>query len=405
MPDPEPIASIALISSNGPSLANFRGPLIAALVSSGVRVWALAPDLDDRTRRALREIGAEPVDISLDRAGLRPVRDALDLIRLRKVLRRLRPDAVFGYFIKPVIYGTLAARLAGVPRRFALVPGLGYVFTPQAGRESFRRRALRIAVSRLYALAFASSERIFFHNEDDRDQLVGAGLLPRAKTLLLAGTGVDLSRFDPGPPTAGPLRFLLIARLLREKGVAEYAEAARLVRAANPRIEFHLVGGADPNPGAIPPAQIEQWVAAGLLVWHGHVDDVRPFLRDCCVYVLPSWREGKPRSTQEAMASARAVITTDAPGCRETVIEGVNGFKVPVRDAPALAAAMLRFVDEPHLVARMGAESRRLAEERFDVVEINRRILSALGVRASPAATSADTTPQPRSRTSLAAPC
>ena len=235
--DRTPIRSIALITSNAPSLANFRLPLIEALIGAGLKVWALAPDFDAETRRLLEGAGAEPVEIRLDRTGMHPVRDMADAARLARTLRRLRPDAVFSYFIKPIIYGSLAARLAGVPRRFALMAGMGYVFT-LSERPSRKRRLLRAMVMRLYRRAFRGCERVFFHNGDDLDEMVAMNLLPRDKTMLLAGSGVDLDRFQPAPPVEHPLRFLLVARLLREKGITEYVAAGRALKARRPALRI-----------------------------------------------------------------------------------------------------------------------------------------------------------------------
>jgi len=376
----EPIRSLALISSSAPSLTNFRGPLIAALVRAGVKVWALAPDLDADERAKVMALGAEPVDISLDRAGMRPFRDLADYHRLTRVLRRLRPDASFAYFIKPVIYGSLAARRAGVPRRFALMAGMGFVFTAGDGGGGLKRALLRRGVTQLYRRGLGACETVFFNNKDDLAQLAEAGLIDPARGVVTGGTGVDLTRFAAAPPVTGPLRFLMIARLLREKGVAEFAAAARIVKAKHPEVEFHLAGEVDVNPGALSRDEVQAWQAEGLLIWHGQVADVRPLIAESSVYVLPSWREGKPRSTQEAMAMARPVVTTDAVGCRDTVEEGVNGYKVPVRDPPALAGAMLRFVESPERIAPMGQASRAMAEAMFDVDRINARILGAMGL-------------------------
>lgn len=387
----DPIRSIAIISSIAFSLANFRGPLIEALVAAGVRVYALAPDHDDRTRDAMRRLGAEPVDISLDRTGMHPARDALDAIRLVGILRRLKPDATFAYFIKPVIYGSLAAKRAGVGRRYALVAGLGYVFTQDGRGDTLKRRLLRAAASALYRAALRVCDLVYFNNDEDIAQFVGAGLVARERVRRIAGTGVDLERLPAAPPVTSPPTFLLMARLLREKGIGEYVAAARIVRARHPDSRFLLLGGLDPNPGGFALEEVAGWAAEGVVEWAGHVDDVRPWIARSSVYVLPSYREGKPRSTQEAMAMGRPVVTTDAPGCRDTVEEGVNGFLVPVRNVRRLAEAMLRFVDEPGLIARMGAESRRIAEERFDVREINRIILGDLGIPApAPGAPAAD---------------
>lgn len=362
------------------TLANFRGPLIADMVEAGIEVLAMAPDFDERTREAVRSFGGEPVDISLDRTGIRPFRDAADMLRLAMQLRRLKPDATFSYFIKPVIYGSVAAWMAGVRCRFAMVAGLGYIFTRDASPDELKRRLLRWMASFLYRHGFRVCDKVFFQNPDDEGQFVGAGLLPKSKTVLINGSGVDLERLPHAPLPDGPPIFLLMARLLREKGICEYAAAARLVKQLEPNARFILLGNTDPNPGGLSEEEVQQWVDEGIIEWPGHVHDVRPWIQQSCVYVLPSWREGKPRSTQEAMAIGRAIITTDAPGCRDTVDPGVNGILVPIRDATALAAAMLRFIREPDLVISMGAASRKIAEDRFDVRKINRRILAEIGI-------------------------
>lgn len=372
--------SVAIITSIAFSVANFRGALIRRMVDRGIKVYALAPDYDEETRAAVRALGADPVDISLERTGLRPARDMADMVRLAATLRRLRPDLVFGYFIKPVIYGTLAARLAGVRRRYALVAGLGYVFTPDGSGDTTKRRALRSVASALYRVAFRLCDRVFLQNGDDLEVLCGRSMLPRDKAVLISGSGVDLARFQPGPPVVAPVTFVLVARLLREKGIIEYVEAARRIRESGSDARFLLVGDVDSNPGGLKRKEVERWVAQGVIEWPGQVPDVRPWLAQSSVFVLPSYREGKPRSTQEAMAMALPVVTSNAPGCRDTVEEGVTGFKVPVRDDRALEAAMRRFIDDPGLIARMGQAGRALAERVFDVHRINDAMLGAMGL-------------------------
>ncbi len=375
-----PIRSIAMLTSGAATLANFRGPLIRTFVTRGIKVYALAPDHDETTRAAMIALGAEPVDVSLDRTGMHPFRDIRDMLALVGVFRRLRPDAVFGYFIKPVTYGTIAARLAGVRHRFAMVAGLGYIFTPDAGPDTPKRRLLRAIASALYWAAFRFCRVVFVQNEDDRRFFIQRGIAPEGKIELLAGSGVDFDRLSPAPPVTSPVTFLLMARLLREKGIAEFVEAGRILKRDHPDARFVLLGGWDPNPGGFTLEEVQAWADEGLIDWLGHQSDVRPIIAASSVFVLPSYREGKPRSTQEAMAIARPVVTTDAPGCRDTVIEGVNGYMVPVRDAPALALAMKRFLDRPDLIAPMGEASRKLAEERFDVRRINAHMLRAMGL-------------------------
>jgi glycosyltransferase involved in cell wall biosynthesis len=301
---------------------------------------------------------------------MRPIRDLIDDVLLTRMLRSLRPDAVFCYFVKPAIYGTLAARFAGVPNRYAMVAGLGYVFTDSGDKKRVRRWALRRVLLTLFNVAFRFCDRVFFQNPDDVAVFTDRRLIDPAKAFRVNGTGVDLRLFNTAPPTTRPVTFLLMARLLREKGVFEYVDAARTVKKQAPATRFILLGAVDPNPGSLREEQVTAWAREGTIEWPGHVDDVQPWLAQASVYVLPSYREGLPRSTLEAMAMARPIITTDAIGCRETVRDGVNGFLIPVKDADALAAAMLRFVRDPELIPAMGRASRLLAEERFDAHSI-----------------------------------
>ena len=370
---------LVLITSHAPSLVGFRGPLIRALRARRVVVFALAPNFDDQTRAAVQALGATAVDIPMSRMGMNPWRDARNTWQLAGLLRQLKPDISLGYFIKPVIFGSIAAWWAGVPRRFAMVEGLGFVFTPTGDHLSFKRRVLKRLVLWLYKLGMSRAQRVFFLNPDDMGELVAAGLLPADKGFMVGGIGVDLTQWLVAPPVQAPVTFMLVARLLREKGVAEYAAAARLVKRQHPQARFILLGGLDDNPGAIALAEVQEWVAEGILEWPGHVP-VQPWLAQSSVYVLPSYREGVPVSTQEAMAAGRAVITTDVPGCRETVIDGVNGFLVPVRDAAALAAAMCQFIEQPELIAKMGARSRQIAEEKYDVHKVNAVMLREMGL-------------------------
>lgn len=372
-----PPKRLALITSQAFSLANFRGTLIQTLTARGVEVLALAPDYDVETRAAVEAFGATPVDYPGTRTGMNPLRDVANTIRLARLLQRLRVDATLAYFIKPVIYGTIAAWLVRVPRRFAMIEGLGYVFIGSAERHGSARRALRWLVTKLYRFALARAEKVFFLNDDDIAEFVGSGLVDQSKAAKLGAIGVDLTAWQPQPPVLEPITFVMTARLLREKGVVEYADAARLVKAKHPQARFILLGALDSNPGVIAHEEVKRWVSDGLLEWPGHVP-VRPWLAQSSVYVLPSYREGVPRGTQEAMAMARPVITTDVPGCRETVRDGVNGFLIPARDSQALAAAMMRFVEKPDLIVTMGQASRAMAEEKFDAKRADTLVAGAI---------------------------
>lgn len=368
---------IVLITSHAPSLIGFRGPLIRLLCEQGMQVSALAPNFDDGTRAALRQLGAIPVDCPIARAGMNPLRDAHDVWRLFLLLRNLRPDITLSYFIKPAIYGSIAARLAGVPRRIAMIEGLGFVFTPIGVELSLKRRALKRLVLALFKLGMACADKVVFLNPDDRDELLAAGVISSNKSYVLGGIGVDLERWIPMSSVVEPVTFMLVARLLREKGIVQYADAARIVKKTYPAARFILLGGLDDNPGALTKSDVQAWVDEGILEWYGHVP-VQPWMAQVSVYVLPSFREGVPVSTQEAMAAAKAIITTDVPGCRQTVVNGVNGFLVPPRDSQALADAMCKFIEQPELIKSMGEASSARALEHFDVRKVNKRLVSVL---------------------------
>lgn len=373
-------ARLVVVASYAPSLLNFRGDLLSMLVEREWRVTALAPDVEARVADELRARGVDVVEWSLERSGTNPLRDAGSLLALARVLRRTRPDVVLAYTMKPVLYASLATRVLRDPAMVSLVTGLGSLFVGDVEGDGFRRRA----VDGLFRFALARNHRVVFQNPDDRRLFVDRGLVDADRTAQVAGSGVHLDRFAEQPlPGDGPVRFLMIARLLVDKGVREFAEAAARVRDAGVEARFDLVGPLESHPRAVDEADVRGWVEDGTLAWHGGVDDVRPFLRACSVYVLPSYREGTPRSVLEAMATGRAVITTDAPGCRETVVPGVNGRLVPVADARALATAMIDVAADRGAIASMGTESRRLVRERFDVAVVNRALGEILeGARA-----------------------
>jgi glycosyltransferase involved in cell wall biosynthesis len=370
---------LAFIANQAFSISNFRGPLVREMVGRGLTVYALAPDYDDASRAVVASLGAVPIDSSMSRTGMNPLRDILDIFRLAIQLRRLQLDATFAYFIKPVIYGTIAARLAAVPKRFAMIEGAGYVFTDD-DKPSMCRRLLRAFVTQLYRLSLAQANRIFMLNPDDKELFVNECMVPDEKAQLLDGIGLDLNHYQVVEPILQPICFILVARLLREKGIYDYIEAARRIKSLHPSVRFLLLGSIDLNPGSVSESEVQSWVAEGVVTWTRQVADVRTWIAQASIFVLPSYREGLPRSTQEAMAMGRPVITTDVPGCRETVEEGVNGFMVPSRDPSALVHAMLTFIQQPEIIAPMGAESRRLAEKKFDVHKINAKILAAMEI-------------------------
>ncbi len=372
---------ILVIGSFAESLVSFRGPLLQALRAAGHEVHAAAPELlaHQDVARKLRSWNIHLHDVPILRTGTNPMHDLGSLWALYGLMLRLRPDAVLAYTAKPVIYGSLAAALAGVPMRYALVTGLGYAFT---GRARGLRASIKSVLMGLYRLALGRCTRVFFQNPDDLGLFRQLRLLPaRVPASVINGSGIDVENFNPAPmPSGQPVTFLLIARLLGDKGVREYAEAARALRKLYPDTRCQLVGWIDGNPDAISQAELDAWVGSGGIEYLGRLRDVRPAIAGCHVYVLPSYREGTPRTVLEAMAMGRPIITTDAPGCRQTVTEDDNGFLVPVRSASSLAQAMRRFIESPDLLARMGRRSREIAEERFDVRKVNHVMMQEMGL-------------------------
>lgn len=371
---------IVIIASKAKSLMNFRGRLIEDLLALGHEVHAVAPDVfEDKTTHAwLGKRNVPCHGVSLSRTGISPRADLRSFRELVRLLRQIRPDLVFAYTIKPVIWGTLAAWIARVPKRIALITGLGYAFV---GEAKGKRAIVRFIAGRLYTAALKRATLIFFQNPDDLADFKRWRILPARKPVeIVNGSGVDTDAYEVAPMPGGPVKFLMIARILRDKGVREYAEAAQSLHARYPEAEFHLVGPLDTNPDGLTKVDVQEWQAKGAVIWHGSLSDVRPAISSAHVYVLPSYREGTPRSVLEAMSMGRPVITTDAPGCRETVVDGINGFLVPVRDSEAVADAMRKFIESPHLILQMRAQSRRIAEEKYDVRKVNAQMMDAMGL-------------------------
>jgi glycosyltransferase involved in cell wall biosynthesis len=371
---------IVVLGSYAPSLINFRGCLIEDMVAAGHAVVGCAPGSHTDVAKALAERGARYLPVPLRRTGLNPLLDAWSVVRLAELLRRMRPDLLFAYTSKPVIYGAMAARLAGVPNVFALISGLGYAFVEGGG---LARDLMRRLISTLYRTSLRRTDGVFFQNHDDLEDFRRLAIIgERHRAIRVNGSGVDTSHYRFSPPRLEPPTFLLIARLLKDKGIVEFVEAARRLRARHPQARFRLLGPLDSNPAAIPMGDLERWRAEGVVEYLGEAEDVRPHLADTTAFVLPSaYREGIPRTLLEAMSTGRALITTDTPGCRDSVLPGENGFLVPVRDAGALADAMERFVVQPDLAVVFGRRSRTLAEERFDVRKVNAVMLEAMGLR------------------------
>jgi len=362
-----------IVSPFADSVVRFRGPVISELVSRDWEVVVLAPDYTQKSIEQVEALGAKPEKINLDRVGINPFRDLISLVNLVRSFTRYQPDVVFSYQHKPNIYGMLAAKLVGVPARYALIEGLGYAFTSSEGTS--KKRLVRFALKILYKLALQGVDKVFFLNPDDREEFLSMKIVGPNQAVLLGGIGVELDKWLATQPHVTPITFTLVARLLREKGIHEYVAAASYIKTKYPDVRFLLIGPLDSNPGSIKDGEVKAWVNDGLVEWVPWTDDIQSYLKETSVYVLPSYREGVPRSVQEAMAMARPVITTDVPGCRETVLHGKNGYLIPPQDSKALIRAMEIFIQNPALIEKMGRESRKLAEERFDAQRFVDRLL------------------------------
>lgn len=354
------------------NIVNFRLGLIRALREAGHEVIALAPP--DAHSARLQELGIPYVPIEMDKQGLSPLKDLQLLLRYWRTLRRLHPDIFLGYTAKPNVYGALAARALGI-RVINNVSGLGTAF--------IRDGLLTRIVSLLYRVAFHGSATVFFQNAEDRDLFVSQRIVTRKQARLLPGSGLDLEHFRPariaGSESEG-FTFLLIARLLWDKGVKEYVEAARLVRLAVPAARFQLLGFLDAeNRTAVPREAVDAWAREGIICYLGEAADVRPFIAAADCIVLPSYREGLPRTLLEAAAMAKPLIATDVPGCRDAVQPGVNGLLCRVRDARSLSAAMMDMIRAPAAVREQwGRAGRTMIERDFDEKIVIQRYLEAI---------------------------
>lgn len=357
------------------NLANFRGGLIRALVEAGYRVVALAPH--DRHADRVRALDCELIELPMDNQGTNPLRDLRLLWRYLVLLRRLRPRAFLGFTIKPNIYGSLASRWLGIPV-INNVAGLGTAF--------MRAGWLNLLARSLYRVALRGSRRVFFQNQDDLTLFTELGLIDTVRAEVIPGSGVDLTRFAPRPAGArapgAPLRALLVGRLLWDKGVGEFVEAVKLAHASGVCYEAQLLGFLDvKNPTAVPRTRVEEWVERGEVTYLGERDDVRDAVAAADVVVLPSYREGTPRSLLEAAAMGKPLIATDVPGCREVVRPGENGLLVAARDSESLADALRQFAGlSDEVRQRMGAASRALVERHYDEQLVIDRYLMQLAL-------------------------
>lgn len=368
---------VVLIGALPESLTNFRGPLLQEFVDLGLDVYAMAAPASEEQRAHLKALGVTFIEFPVQRNGLNPIQDLKTWWVLRRELQNINPDLVLAYTIKPVIWGGLALTGNKKVKFYALITGLGFAFQGQGPV----RNLLKIAVSSLYKYSLMKASSVIFQNKDDQELFIARGIVPSSKSHIVNGSGVDTGHFSPARSFDGAPTFLTMARLLAEKGLRVYADAARRVKQTFPHVKFKLLGAPDPSPDGIPLDEVMRWDAEGVVEYLGETNDVRPHLAACHVFVLASYYgEGLPRTIIEAMAMGKPILTTDNVGCRETVIPGENGFLVPVKDANALAERIIWFIEHQDDWQRMGDASRKLAVEKFDVKKINAKMLKIMGL-------------------------
>ena len=363
-----------LISPKNRTVYNFRGDLIKEVIKNGYEVIVTGPDDTDVDR--ITDLGVKFVKIPMNKTGTSIVADIKYCINLYKLFKLEKPDISLGYTVKPVVFGAIAAKLAGVKNINSMVTGGGYTFTA----KTFKAKVLGFIVRFLYRIGFSVADNVIFQNTDDLTEFCNKKLVKKEKCHIVNGSGVNMVHFLP---TQYPEKttFFMLSRLLKSKGVAEYLEAAKIVKEKYSDIRFCLLGKYETNmQDALNKEYVEQFIADGIIERFEETNDVRPYYSDCSVYVLPSYREGTPRTVLEAMSMGRAIITTDTNGCRDTVIDGKNGFLVPVGDCKKLAEAMIKFIEKPELISTMGKESVNYCTEKFDVNRVNGDMLRIIKI-------------------------
>ena len=378
----KPNKKIAIIGTVASSIYGFRSDLIKALVHKEYEVYAFFSEYNAKDIEKIEALGAIPVTYKLNRGGINPLVDIKTTYELSKKIKEIAPNIVFSYFSKPVIFGTLAAKLAKVPKVIGMLEGLGYTFTEQPNQVSKKTRVIKKAQVLLYKIALPQLDKIIFLNPDDPKDLLDEHSIKVKQVGVLGGIGLDLKNYPysntyPTQPT-----FIFVARLLAEKGIHDYIAAVKVIKDSYPETRFIVLGTIDKEAsGALTEAELREVIEANIVEYPGQVDNVPEWIAKSSVFVLPSYyREGVPRSTQEAMAIGRAVITTDVPGCRETVVDGVNGFLVEKWNPQALAEKMIHFIEHPEDIKKMGSESYKIAQEKFDADKVNKRLIDMLGL-------------------------
>lgn len=373
------MSKIMIVGGVPGSLIHFRGDLINEWLALGHKVTALAAPAIKNKEEKIIAMGVDFKPIPLDRDGTNPIKDLVALFSLKRIIQSEKPDVIFAYTVKPIIFSALSVNSGSNVKMYFLITGLGYAFTGNSYKQLIIRSILKI----FYRFALKRSQVIFFQNEDDYNLFKNLNILSEnVEVIIINGSGVNIDYYRYSEPMQKlTISFLLIGRLLKSKGIKEYAEAAKIIKARHKNVSFKLIGPFMDKPDSIDSEDLALWQADQSIEYLGPKDDVRPYLEESDVYVLPSYREGTPRSVLEAMATGRPIITTETAGCRETVQLGVNGFLVPIKDSVALADAMEKFIIAPDIIINMGKASRKIVEEKYDVRKVNQKIIEGMDLK------------------------
>lgn len=367
---------IAVLSSHTPSLFWFRMDMMKEFQSLGYKVYALGNECEKDWKEKFEEYGIVYEKIDVERNGVNPINDLRTLVSIRSTLKKISPDKIFTFQAKTIIYGGIAANQLKIKEVYPLIAGIGSVFL----KDDLKTKIIRKIMIAEYKYSMKTSPVVFFQNHDDEKIFRNNHIITNQDVVMIPGSGVNCEKFvvQPVPETFG---FLCISRLIKDKGIYEYLEACRVIKQSYPDVRCLLVGPYDSNPSAIRSEELKPYIDEGTIEYFGEQEDVRTFLQQCNVFILPSYREGTPKTNLEAMASGRAIITTDVPGCRETVVDESNGYLVPVKDVDAIVEKMEIFINNPNLAYKMGNIGRKMVEERFDVKIVNNIITTSMRLK------------------------
>lgn len=364
---------IVILSSHTSSLYWFRVEMMKEFVRRGHSVVALGPESEENWKNRFKVDGIEYRQLFVERNGINPFSDLRTYRELRRFIKKEKPDKVFAYQAKTIIYGSLAAKASGITEIYLLIAGLGSIFRGEGFTNELVKSILKIE----YYLACKASKKVFFQNNDDKNVFINYGLIKEEKVVIINGSGVNLEKFKPEPLPETPA-FLFIGRLIKDKGILEYLKACKRIKTEYPLVRCLLVGPYDSNPSALKPYELQPYIDEGFIEYFGEQNDVRPFIKQCSTYVLPSYHEGTPKTILEAMAVGRSIITSDAPGCRETVTNGYNGYLVPIKDIDGLVEKMRILIEDQAKNKIMAERSLKLVREKYDVNFVNKAIMKAM---------------------------